>query len=179
MRKSLELALPPHPLSGMARYSPALRPATMEENPSTGCDGRGIRMPLITPCGVTKLPEDGPGARVSAGRTARPASVGVELVSASAACAAAAGSAAAMRTAASSVLRFMRVFPSERLTGDWAPEQSTGGPGPTPPAGGVLRNERTGYGPAGAWRTRLRPFPLQLFRFREAPRRRALNRGFP
>src|SRR5262245_8391701 len=99
----------------MARYSQAVRPVTMDENPSTGWDGRGIRTPLTTPCGVTKFPEDGPGAKVSAGKTARPASVGVEAALASDAYAAAAGSVEITSAAASSPRGFMRVLPSGQL----------------------------------------------------------------
>src|SRR5215207_6227375 len=74
MRKSLEFAFAPNPLSAMARNSPGLRPSTIDEKPSTGCEGRGNTIPLNG--GRTPAPAGGPGARVSAGRTARPTRVG-------------------------------------------------------------------------------------------------------
>src|SRR6476469_682 len=72
MRKSAEFALAPKPLSGIARYSPAWRPSMTEEKPWTGCDGSGNVIPFTTP-GGSSVPAGGPGARVAAGRTARPA----------------------------------------------------------------------------------------------------------
>src|SRR4029453_3199362 len=74
MRKSWEFVFEPNPLSGMARNSPGLRPSTIDEKPRTGCEGRGKSIPLNG--GGTPAPAGGPGARVSAGRTARPTRVG-------------------------------------------------------------------------------------------------------
>src|SRR3954447_21847365 len=72
MRKSLELALLPYQLSGMARYSPGDRPSMIDEKPWTGCDGRGKVIPLAE---GTRAPLGGPGASVSTGSTARPTRV--------------------------------------------------------------------------------------------------------
>src|SRR5215468_2310724 len=77
MRKSPEVALDPKPLSGIARYSPGLRPSMTEEKPWTGCEASGNVMPLTTP-GGSRVPAGGPGASVAAGRTALPARVTLE-----------------------------------------------------------------------------------------------------
>src|SRR3954453_15596717 len=57
----------------MARYSPGVRPATIEENPSTGCSGSG-NVTLLFGLGVTRAPAGGPPPRVSNGSNARPTS---------------------------------------------------------------------------------------------------------
>src|SRR5262245_1725648 len=54
----------------MASHSPGPRPSTIDENPSTGCDGVGNVMPFVAP--VKKLPDVGPGAYVLTSSTARP-----------------------------------------------------------------------------------------------------------
>src|SRR4051794_1405731 len=59
----------------MAKYSPGRRPSTIEENPSTGCSGRGNVTPLFG-FGVTSAPAGGPPPNVLNGRTARPRSSG-------------------------------------------------------------------------------------------------------
>ncbi len=61
MRKSPEFALPPNPLSGIARYSPGRRPSMIDEKPCTGCEGSGNVTPLTTP-GGSSVPLGGPGA---------------------------------------------------------------------------------------------------------------------
>src|SRR6476646_4966830 len=120
------------------------------EKPRTGWVGRGNWMPLMTAVvagGVTRpAPDAGPGARVSAGRTARPARVGGRWLADAAVGSSAPIAARPPRTAGRRVTRRFMMCPFRWRSGHrrWGGAPGTRGRGPDlGPGRGRDRNRPT------------------------------------